>query len=263
MTQWDIKPPGYENVTAEQAKLSGMFPLPGAPRQQPMDPSRLQAFINQPANSAAATALKPSSSRQSKRLFVHNIPANTTEDKLVDFFNLQLNGMNVITGIDPCVSALISTDTTFALLEFKSANDATVALALTGITMENNDNMETTNGTMNGDTAGLSIRRPRDYIGPAGEAAEPQEGISNDVKDSPDKICISNIPPHLTDEMVQELLSAFGALKAFVLAKDTSSEESRVSFARIVSSHHPSNRFRVLRFASILTQVLPILQLNR
>lgn len=25
LTQWDIKPPGYENVTAEQAKLSGMF----------------------------------------------------------------------------------------------------------------------------------------------------------------------------------------------------------------------------------------------
>lgn len=25
LTQWDIKPPGYENVTAEQAKLSGWF----------------------------------------------------------------------------------------------------------------------------------------------------------------------------------------------------------------------------------------------
>lgn len=25
LTQWDIKPPGYENVTAEQAKLSGMY----------------------------------------------------------------------------------------------------------------------------------------------------------------------------------------------------------------------------------------------
>ena len=25
LTQWDIKPPGYENVTAEQAKLSGRF----------------------------------------------------------------------------------------------------------------------------------------------------------------------------------------------------------------------------------------------
>ncbi len=27
LTQWDIKPPGYENVTAEQAKLSGKFAL--------------------------------------------------------------------------------------------------------------------------------------------------------------------------------------------------------------------------------------------
>lgn len=26
LTQWDIKPPGYENVTAEQAKLSGKPP---------------------------------------------------------------------------------------------------------------------------------------------------------------------------------------------------------------------------------------------
>ena len=25
LTQWDIKPPGYENVTAEQAKLSGQW----------------------------------------------------------------------------------------------------------------------------------------------------------------------------------------------------------------------------------------------
>ena len=25
LTQWDIKPPGYENVTAEQAKLSGEY----------------------------------------------------------------------------------------------------------------------------------------------------------------------------------------------------------------------------------------------
>lgn len=26
MTMWDIKPQGYENVTSEQAKLSGEFP---------------------------------------------------------------------------------------------------------------------------------------------------------------------------------------------------------------------------------------------
>lgn len=105
LTQWDIKPPGYENVLAEQAKLSGMFPLPGAPRQQPMDPSRLQAFMNQPGGTADTAALKPSNSRQARRLFVYNIPPTVTEESLVSFFNLQLNGLNVIKGVDPCVSA--------------------------------------------------------------------------------------------------------------------------------------------------------------
>ncbi|KAK5187891.1 hypothetical protein LTR16_009259, partial [Cryomyces antarcticus] len=94
LTQWDIKPPGYENVTAEQAKLSGMFPLPGAPRQQPMDPSRLKAFMDQPAGSASNAALKPSNARQSKRLFLYNLPASATNDTINDFFNLQLNGLN-------------------------------------------------------------------------------------------------------------------------------------------------------------------------
>ena len=28
LTQWDIKPPGYENITAEQAKLSGKSSFP-------------------------------------------------------------------------------------------------------------------------------------------------------------------------------------------------------------------------------------------
>ena len=147
LTQWDIKPPGYENVTAEQAKLSGkmynviiqalvlilntgMFPLPGAPRQQPMDPSRLQAFMNQPSGSAGNAALKPSNARQSKRLFVHNLPQSATDEGIINFFNLQLNGLNVVAAPDPCISAQISKDRTFALLEFKNPSEATVALAL-------------------------------------------------------------------------------------------------------------------------------------
>jgi splicing factor U2AF subunit len=231
LTQWDIKPPGYENVTAEQAKLSGMFPLPGAPRQQPMDPSRLQAFINQPANAAAASALKPSQARQSKRLFVYNIPASVTDSDIVEFFNLHLNGLNVVSGADPCLSSQISTDRSYSMLEFRNPGDATMALALDGISMDGNDNMETTDGTMNGDRAGFSIRRPRDYIAPT-NSTEPgaQEGIlSNIVKDSPEKLCISQIPTHLTEDMVKELLEAFGELKSLVLVTDPGADQSRVS----------------------------------
>ncbi|GAB1215659.1 hypothetical protein ATERTT37_004851 [Aspergillus terreus] len=227
LTQWDIKPPGYENVTAEQAKLSGMFPLPGAPRQQPMDPSRLQAFMNQSTTgSADAASLKPSHSRQAKRLFVYNIPPNVTGEALLSFFNLQLNGLNVVQSVDPCISAQVSDDHSFALLEFKSPNEATVALAFDGITMDEHASMD---GAGKGEVKGLEVRRPKDYIVPNGSAdQEYQEGVLlNEVPDSPNKICVSNIPQYIQEEAVIMLLKSFGELKSFVLVKDASTEESR------------------------------------
>ncbi|KAH0385938.1 hypothetical protein KCU92_g3095, partial [Aureobasidium melanogenum] len=225
LTQWDIKPPGYENVTAEQAKLSGMFPLPGAPRQQPMDPTRLQAFMNQPANAGANTALKPSNARQSKRLFVHGIPPTATEDNVIDFFNLQLNGLNIVRNMDPCVSAQISPDHDFALCEFKTPEDATTALAFDGISMSN----DSANGSANGRPAGLQIRRPKDYIVPAvtDESEQTQGVVSENVPDTQNKLRMTNIPTFIEDAQVRELLTTFGELKSFVLAKDTSSGASR------------------------------------
>ncbi|KAK5112508.1 hypothetical protein LTR62_004265 [Meristemomyces frigidus] len=231
LTQWDIKPPGYENVTAEQAKLSGMFPLPGAPRQQPMDPSKLQAFMNQPGNQAGKSALKPATARQSKRLFVYNLPGSATDDSVSDFFNLQLNGLNVTRGQDPCISAQVSKDHSYALLEFKTAEDATNGMALDGITMEADANaMETSNGASNGSSSqGLQIKRPKDYIVPAiTDESENEAGVlSTTVPDTQNKISITHIPAYLSEDQVQELLVAFGELKSFVLVSDTSTNQSR------------------------------------
>lgn len=228
MTQWDIKPPGYDFVTAEQAKLSGMFPLPGAPRQQPMDPAKLQQF-NQPGSQVSSTGLVASNSRQSKRLIVSNIPSGTSEENIMGFFNLQLNGLNVIESTDPCVLCQFSTDRSFAVLEFKTAGDATVAFALDGITMEAED---AANGAADGVSNGLQIRRPKDYVVPALVAEAPQDPdvVSNVVPDTINKLSITDIPAFLTDEQVSELLAAFGKPKAFVLVKDRSTEESRVRY---------------------------------
>ncbi|ROV97932.1 hypothetical protein VSDG_04932 [Cytospora chrysosperma] len=225
LTQWDIKPPGYENVTAEQAKLSGMFPLPGAPRQQAMDPTKLQAFMNQPGNAVNSASLKPTNSRQAKRLIVSNLPASATDETIASYFNLQLNGLNVVESTDPCALAQVSADHSFALVEFKTAADATVALALDGQSMEADD----TDGAANGSAAGLQIRRPKDYIVPAvvdDPNYEPGR-VSNVVIDTPNKISVTNIPPYLTSEQVLELLNSFGELKAFVLVQDNGTEESR------------------------------------
>ncbi|KAK6226859.1 U2 snRNP auxilliary factor [Colletotrichum tabaci] len=232
LTQWDIKPPGYENVTAEQAKLSGMFPLPGAPRQQPIDPSKLQAIMNQPGGQVNSAALKPSNSRQAKRLLINNLPPSATEESIQSFFNLQLNGLNIIESTDPCTSCQVSKDNSFAVVEFRNASEATVALALDGISMEADD-------ATNGEAAnqGLSIRRPKDYIVPAVVDDVPYEPgvVSNVVIDTPSKLSIANLPTYLSDEQVSELLVSFGELKAFVLVRDRSTEESRgIAFCEYV-----------------------------
>ncbi|KAK1996237.1 hypothetical protein LX36DRAFT_658808 [Colletotrichum falcatum] len=232
LTQWDIKPPGYENVTAEQAKLSGMFPLPGAPRQQPMDPSKLQAIMNQPGGQVNSAALKPSNSRQAKRLLINNLPPSATEESIQNFFNLQLNGLNIIESPDPCTSCQVSKDHSFAVVEFRNASEATVALALDGISMEADD-------AENGAAAdqGLVIRRPKDYIVPAVVDDVPYEPgvVSNVVVDTPNKISVANMPIYLSEEQVSELLVSFGELKAFVLVRDKSTEESRgIAFCEYV-----------------------------
>jgi splicing factor U2AF subunit len=229
LNQWDIKPPGYENVTAEQAKLSGMFPLPGAPRQQPMDPSKLQAFMNQPGNQASTNALKPSTARQSKRLFVHRLPASATDDSVAEFFNLQLNGLNVTKGVDPCISAQVNQAQGYALLEFKNPEDATNAMALDGVSMEPHGMDTSNNGDSNGASKGLEIRRPKDYIVPTiTDDTQHEAGVlSTSVPDTQNKIGITNIPVYLEDDQMQELLQSFGELKSFVLVRDTSSGQSR------------------------------------
>jgi len=238
-TQWDIKPPGYDNITAEQAKLSGMFPLPGAPRQQPIEPSRLQALMNQPAGAAKNSTMKLSNAKQSKRIFAYNVPASLDkEGSLQDFFNLEMNGLNVVSGPDPCISVQMSKDRTFAMLEFKTAEDATMALALDGVNV--GSGAQNGNGAANGSGGGVSIQRPRDYIVPNPDDDEEEDQsmagvVANRVKDGPNKITVANIPVYLTDDQVTELLVSFGELKAFILVKDNGTEQSKVSLRSLLN----------------------------
>jgi splicing factor U2AF subunit len=255
LTQWDIKPPGYDNVTAEQAKLSGMFPLPGAPRQQAMDPTKLQAFMNQPGGAVSSAALKPTNSRQSKRLIISNLPPSATDESVTNFLNLQLNGLNAIETTDPCLQCQIAPDRAFAMVEFRSNTDATVALALDGISMEADDeHVANGNGAL---PQGLHIRRPKDYIVPA-IVEDPNYDPDSDVPsavvlDSPNKISVTNIPLYLSEDQVMELLVSFGKLKSFMLVKDNGTQESRVSIELALDDEQPV----VLTQLTAAARVLP------
>jgi splicing factor U2AF 65 kDa subunit len=192
-----------------------------------MDPSKLQAFMNQPSGGAEAKLLKPSNSRQSKRLFIYNLPASVTEDSVLSFFNLQLNGLNVTKTSDPCAQVNIAEDRSFALVEFKNPSEATTILAMDGITME--EHHSEMNGNGDAKPKGLEIRRPKDYIVPSADPDAYTEGeYSTEVPDTANKLAVTNLPPFLTDDQVIELLKAFGDLKAFVLVRDSDATESRV-----------------------------------
>lgn len=230
-----------------------MFPLPGAPRQTPMDPSRLQAFMNQgPSNAATVTALKPTNSRQAKRLILYNFSENANEEGLMSFFNTILSNLNVITNVDPVINVQFSTNRKLGLIEFKSSEDTTVALAFSGIDY---------------DGSPVEMRRPKDYIVPlvadTHHRNDAQNGgqISPLVPDTPNKIAISNIPLYLGDEQVIELLKSFGDLRAFVLVKDNDRDESKVTgILSAISVFRPNFDFRVLPFVNILTYRLLRLQ---
>lgn len=203
--QFDIKPGGYESISAEQAKHSGMFPLPGAPRQNAMDPEKLKALMNQPADAASKTALTVTESKQARRLFVRNIPPGVNESSLKDFFNNQLDSITVISTRGSCISCKMSPDRTAAMLEFSKPEDATIGYAMSGVVMPEHQ----ANGAANGSSSGLDIRRPSDYIIPSYP-----EGIESDiVLDSSTKVMVTNIPPIVPESELSELLTAFGEHK--------------------------------------------------
>ena len=196
--------------------------------------------MNQPGNQASVTALKPSTARQSKRLLISNFSESANEDKLTEFFNLQLNGLNVTRNNDPCQTAQISKDRSFALLEFKTPEDATTAFVLlNGVNMD--AAAQETNGHSNGTAKGLQISRPKDYIVPALAAEGEGDGatISSVVADTQNKLYLANLPVNLDEAQILELLQSFGPLKSFILVAYAGEEISRgVAFMEYKNPEH-------------------------
>ncbi|KAK9675183.1 hypothetical protein K7432_016597 [Basidiobolus ranarum] len=114
---WDVPPPGYEGMSAEEVKATGHFPLPGhttglgGPSAHPfgliaqqaaissMDPSKLSQGAAGPAAQNASLA------RQSRRLYVGNIPYGINEESIADFFNAAMLELNITVGTDKPVVA--------------------------------------------------------------------------------------------------------------------------------------------------------------
>ncbi|KAF8715609.1 RNA recognition motif protein [Rhizoctonia solani] len=222
---WDVCAPGYEGYTAMQAKHTGMFNLPGANRTQVvptiMGMSSALPPIHYGQGSFAPGTGVPNLARQSRRLYVGNITYEANENNLQEFFNRKMVEMKIGTGGggDPVIGVQINHEKSYAFVEFRSAEDATAAMAFDGIMFQSGP---------------LKIRRPKDYTGSdlsAPMGVHVPGVVSTNVPDSINKIFVGGLPTYLDENQVMELLKSFGELKAFNLVRENGNANASQGFA--------------------------------
>lgn len=247
---WDVKPAGYENVTAEMAKLSGVFPLPGAGR--PADPSKLQGLVNSSINqnnnynnpstnggnrsgvqgtgivlNLPTNALRLENSRSARRLLVGGFDGSISEADITAYFNSLIASLEletpVATGTSAVLQSFTTSDGAYVVLEFRTAEMATIGYAFDQAFFQDDDTKFV-----------MIVRRPVDYITPFVDPLIQSTELVNDdtvrqkIPDSGDKICIAGIPHYLNVNQIQEVLIAFGPISGFHLVRDKGdSKDSR------------------------------------
>jgi len=206
---WDVPPPGFEHITPMQYKsmqAAGQIPatlMPDTPQ-------------------AAVPVVGSCITRQARRIYVGNIPFGFNEQDMIDFFNQQmhLNGLAQAEG-NPILACQVNRDKNFAFLECRSIDETTQAMAFDGINFQGQS---------------LKLRRPLNYQPVPGNSGLENNSnvpggmpgvVSTVVPDSPNKLFIGGIPNYLNEDQVKELLTSFGALKAFNLVKDVTSSLSK------------------------------------
>ncbi len=183
--------------------------------------------------STSTTTMQPQQTRHARRLYIGNIP-DLSEEEVHTFFrdaicnsiildpnanpNASLHRTQYVDN-DPIISVYINRERRFVFLEFKTMEITTACLALDGIDVMGQGKVK--------------VKRPNDYnaaLAPMiNSATAPQLDtsklgiVSPSVPDGPNKIFIGGLPYHLTESQVLELLSAFGAVKAFHLVKQDAS----------------------------------------
>ncbi|KAH0836662.1 hypothetical protein J3R83DRAFT_8381 [Lanmaoa asiatica] len=212
-------PPDMSNIQlCRRSKQVGLFNLPGANRTQvpPIlgiaglpPPIPVQTF-------GMGIGSNPNLSRQSRRLYIGSITSDVNEQNLADFFNSKMIEMSIGTGGpgNPVLAVQCNYEKNYAFVEFRSAEDATAAMAFDGIIFINGP---------------LKIRRPKDYGGVdmSAPSVHVPGVVSTNVPDSINKVFVGGLPTYLNEEQVQELLKSFGDLKAFNLVRENGNGASK------------------------------------
>jgi len=152
-----------------------------------------------------------------------NSAVNPSEEELRQFFNVTMvaaQGADRVPG-DSVVGVYLNPEKRFAFIQFRNSEEATQALDLDGINFRGQRLR-----------LGAATQAHGSGVASRSQPIKPLNVhrlgiVSSTVPDGPNKIYIGSLPVALTDDQVKELLSTYGALKAFHLFKDLGSGLSR------------------------------------
>jgi splicing factor U2AF subunit len=123
---------------------------------------------------------------------------------------------------DPILLVYVNNDKCFAFVELNSIELTSACCQLDGLQFKG---------------VTLKIRRPNDFRPELLAESHPAPSlhinmsalgvISTTVADGPNKVFVGGLPYHLNEDMVKELLNAFGELKSFHLVRDPGSVLSK------------------------------------
>lgn len=182
---------------------------------------KLQVFMSQLGGVVNSVVFKFMNFCQVKCLILLNIFVLVIDDSIVNFFNLQFNGLNVIEQMDLCFFCNIFLDWLFVMFEFCNNIDVMVVLVFDGIMMDVDDYQVNGNGVV---VIGLKICWLKDYI-----VFVIVEDFNYDfdfsvllinVVDGLNKISVINIFFYFIEDQVMEFFVSFGKFKLFVFVKD-------------------------------------------
>lgn len=237
-SQWGVKPKGFEKVTVQRAKLSGLFPLPGYPR--PVDFTKLEDSIS---NSKAdlfydSYKIDPSDSRNAKIVIVKDIDFDRIDHlKVADYLNKFLAKIDITeTSVNNIESKRKTKDDRNLIVQFNNNICATIISSLNGslvpITELRDDDDDEEDGEQEKFQHGeirLTISRPGEYVT---QCLPPYKEINTTdieetVADNPRKITVL-VDENATDtEIINALkLDDKYQIKGFQLLREIGTRKS-------------------------------------
>lgn len=227
---WDVPPPGFSKLSAEQVKSTGLFPPPWAVvgKQQfqgMIDPTRIaMTMLKYPLQATKESSdlfncLKRisfsnySSSQFAYFVFITGLPkTGVSEQELIETFDQKLQQSNLLQQGESCVHSIYHSQTC-AFIEVRTSEQFQFILSHP-LSFEYNGNR-------------LTLQRGKDFVAHYYPSlTDSRLRFERAPVGKPGEILVANLPKYLFEDELHELLSCFGLPKCVNLQKWDESPES-------------------------------------